>query len=205
MPAYQGGRDMILTGQLERSTYNACPTSSRPAHQYPGRWGSGGRSTNLERIDFAAAAAHEHALLDYATGASRRDPRCACDRHGNTQDRRAVVRHRRRAPHDSARSWTTRACNPHGASLRHADHGALRHPATARASFAFYNNRADVDRLIAGFAPGRGDFPWMTSKSCPGSDSSITTAIPENFGELGDATPVISAVNPLCGDKLRCT
>ena len=38
--------------------------------------------------------------------------------------------------------------------------------ATARASFALYNDRSDVDRLMAGLETRRGAVPWMSCKSC---------------------------------------
>ena len=153
MPPYQGGGDMILTVSFEGSTYNALPYKFEAGTpNITGAVGLGAAVDYLERIDFAAAAAHEHALLDYAT------ERLVAEVPGARVIGTAT-------PKTGVLSFVIDGVHPHdlgtivdheGVAIRTGHHCAMpimeRYgiPATARASFAFYNNRADVDRLIAG-------------------------------------------------------
>ncbi len=153
MPPYQGGGDMILTVSFERSTYNALPYKFEAGTpNITGAVGLGAAVDYLEGIDFAAAAAHEHALLDYAT------QRLVSEVPGARVIGTAE-------PKTGVLSFVIDGVHPHdlgtivdreGVAIRTGHHCAMpimdRYgiPATARASFAFYNNRADVDRLIVG-------------------------------------------------------
>ena len=153
MPPYQGGGDMILTVSFQRSTYNALPYKFEAGTpNITGAVGLGAAVDYLERVDFAAAAAHEHALLDYATR------RLLDDIPGARVIGTAT-------PKTGVLSFVVDGVHPHdlgtiadheGVAIRTGHHCAMpimeRYgiPATARASFAFYNNRADVDRLIVG-------------------------------------------------------
>ena len=153
MPPYQGGGDMILTVTFERSTYNALPYKFEAGTpNITGVVGLGAAIDYLERLDFAAVAAHEATLLEYAT------TRLTADVPGvrliGTAARKAGVL-----------SFVIDGIHAHdlgtivdreGVAIRTGHHCAMpvmdRYgvPATARASFAFYNNRSDVDRLIVG-------------------------------------------------------
>jgi cysteine desulfurase/selenocysteine lyase len=153
MPPYQGGGDMILTVSFERSTYNALPYKFEAGTpNITGAVGLGAAVDYLESIDFDAAAAHEHALLEYAT------QRLVSDVPGARVIGTAE-------PKTGVLSFVIDGVHPHdlgtivdheGVAIRTGHHCAMpimeRYgiPATARASFAFYNNRADVDRLIVG-------------------------------------------------------
>ena len=153
MPPYQGGGDMILTVSFERSTYNALPYKFEAGTpNITGVVGLGAAVDYLESIDFAAVAAHEHALLEHATR------RVLAEVPG--------ARLIGTAPHKaSVLSFVVDGIHAHdlgtivdseGVAIRTGHHCAM--PvmerfgvaATARASFAFYNNRDDVDRLMAG-------------------------------------------------------
>jgi cysteine desulfurase/selenocysteine lyase len=153
MPPYQGGGDMILTVTFERSTYNALPYKFEAGTpNITGVVGLGAAVDYLERLDFDAVAAHEAALLDYASG------RLVAEVPG--------VRLIGTAAHKAGvLSFVVDGIHAHdlgtivdreGVAIRTGHHCAM--PvmerfgvaATARASFAFYNNRSDVDRLIAG-------------------------------------------------------
>jgi cysteine desulfurase / selenocysteine lyase len=153
MPPYQGGGDMILTVTFERSTYNALPYRFEAGTpNITGAVGLGAAVDYLARIDFAAVAAHEHALIEYATQRLTSDVPGA--RVIGTAEPKAGVL-----------SFVVDGVHPHdlgtivdheGVAIRTGHHCAMPVmdrfgvPATARASFAFYNNRSDVDRLIAG-------------------------------------------------------
>ena len=87
----------------------------------------------------------------YATARLARAPAGAPHRHGAREGRRALLRHRRRPPARHRHHPRPRGHRrPHRPPLRPAGHAALRVPATARASFAFYNTTAEVDALVAG-------------------------------------------------------
>jgi cysteine desulfurase/selenocysteine lyase len=153
MPPYQGGGDMILTVSFERSTYNALPYKFEAGTpNITGVVGLGAAVDYLERLDFAAIAAHEAALLDYAT--SRLIAEVPGARLIGTAANKAGVL-----------SFVIDGIHAHdlgtivdreGVAIRTGHHCAMPVmerfgvPATARASFAFYNNRSDVDQLIAG-------------------------------------------------------
>ena len=153
MPPYQGGGDMILTVSFERTAYNALPYKFEAGTpNITGVIGLGAAVDYLEAIDFAAVAKHERALLERAT-----------DRVlAEVPDARLVGT----APHKAGvLSFVVDGIHAHdlgtivdseGVAIRTGHHCAM--PvmerfgvaATARASFAFYNNDDDVDRLVAG-------------------------------------------------------
>jgi cysteine desulfurase/selenocysteine lyase len=153
MPPYQGGGDMILTVTFERSTYNALPYKFEAGTpNITGVVGLGAAVDYLEAIDFAAVRDHEHALLEYATR------RLIADIPGARVIGTAPVK-------ASVLSFVVDGIHAHdlgtivdreGVAIRTGHHCAM--PvmerfgvaATARASFAFYNNLDDIDRLIAG-------------------------------------------------------
>lgn len=153
MPPYQGGGDMILTVSFERSTYNSLPYKFEAGTpNITGVVGFGAAVDYLEAIDFDAVASHEQALLEEA---SRRVL-------AEVPGARLIGT----APHKaSVLSFVVDGIHAHdlgtivdseGVAIRTGHHCAM--PvmdrfgvaATARASFAFYNNLDDIDRLIAG-------------------------------------------------------
>ena len=153
MPPYQGGGDMILTVSFERSTYNALPYKFEAGTpNITGVVGLGAAVDYLEAIDFSAVGEHEHALLERATALLLAEVPGV--RLIGTAPRKASVL-----------SFVIDGIHAHdigtivdreGVAIRTGHHCAM--PvmerfgvaATARASFAFYNNHDDVDRLIAG-------------------------------------------------------
>ena len=153
LPPYQGGGDMILTVSFDRTTYNALPYKFEAGTpNITGAVGLGAAVDYLERIDFAALAAHEDALLEHAT------ERLLAEIPGA----RVIGTARAKA---SVLSFVIDGIHPHdlgtivdreGVAIRTGHHCAM--PvmerfgvaATARASFALYNDRSDVDRLMSG-------------------------------------------------------
>jgi cysteine desulfurase/selenocysteine lyase len=152
MPPYQGGGDMILTVRFEGTTYNSLPYKFEAGTpNITGVVGLGAAVDYLEGIDFAAVAAHEHDLLAYATAQVLELPGARVI--GTAAHKAGVL------------SFVLDGIHPHdlgtvvdreGVAIRTGHHCAMpvmerfQVPATARASFALYNNRTDVDRLIAG-------------------------------------------------------
>ncbi len=152
MPPYQGGGEMIRSVTFERSQYAPPPFKFEAGTpNIAGAIGLAAALDYLGGIDAVAMARHERALLDYATEAVGQIPGVRLI--GTAEQRAAVL------------SFVVDGVHAHdvgtvldrdGIALRVGHHCAqpvMRRfgvPATARASFAFYNLRDEVDRLAAG-------------------------------------------------------
>jgi cysteine desulfurase/selenocysteine lyase len=152
MNPFLGGGSMIRTVTFERSTYAAIPDkfeAGTPA--IASQIGLGAAIDYLNSLDRAAAHAHEQELLRYAT-----------ERISAVEGVRIIGNAREKA---SVLSFVIEEVHPHdvgtildreGIAIRAGHHCAqpvMQHfkvPATARASFAFYNKKEEVDRLVAG-------------------------------------------------------
>jgi cysteine desulfurase/selenocysteine lyase len=150
MPPWQGGGDMILAVSFERTLYNELPYKFEAGTPHiAGAIGLGEAVDYLSGLGLDRIAAAENALLDYATARLQDVP--GLDIVGTAAHKAAVV------------SFTLRGIHPHdlgtildseGVAIRTGHHCAMPVmefygvPATARASFAFYNTRAEVDRLV---------------------------------------------------------
>ena len=150
MPPWQGGGDMILAVSFERTVYNELPYKFEAGTPHiAGAIGLGVAVDYLQRLGLDRIAAAEHELLEYATGRLASLP--GLEIVGTAPHKAAVV------------SFTLRGIHPHdlgtildseGVAIRTGHHCAMPVmdfyglPATARASFAFYNTRAEVDRLV---------------------------------------------------------
>jgi cysteine desulfurase/selenocysteine lyase len=151
MQPYKGGGDMILSVTFEKTTYNTIPhkfeAGTPPIAE---AIGLGAAIDYVSAVGLDRIAAHEHALLDYATevvsglGGVRI--------YGTARDKTAIV------------SFNVGDVHPHdvgtildheGVAVRTGHHCAqpvmqrFGIPATARASFAFYNTFDDIDALAA--------------------------------------------------------
>ena len=152
MQPYKGGGDMILSVTFEKTTYNTLPhLFEAGTPPIAGAVGLGAAVDYLSTIGMEAIAAHEHALLDYATAQLARID---------------GVRILGTAGHKaSVLSFTIDGVHPHdvgtllnqdGIAVRTGHHCAqpvmqrFRVAATTRASFALYNTMAEVDALVAG-------------------------------------------------------
>ena len=152
MPPYQGGGEMIRTVTFEKITYNALPYKFEAGTQnITGAVGLGAAIDYLSAIDFAEVGQHEADLLQYAT--ERLSERPGIRLIGTAAAKASVV------------SFTLGDIHAHdlgtvvdmeGVAIRTGHHCAMpvmEHfgvPATARASFALYNDRGDVDQLVVG-------------------------------------------------------
>jgi cysteine desulfurase/selenocysteine lyase len=152
MPPWQGGGDMIRMVTFEKSQYNDLPykfEAGTPAIAEV--IGLGAAIDYLQAIGTDAIADHEHQLLRYATEQARKIP--ALKIIGEAQEKGAIL------------SFTLHRIHPHdigtlldqlGIAVRAGHHCAMPVmdfygvPATARASFAFYNTFEEVDKLIDG-------------------------------------------------------
>ncbi|MCY7345832.1 MAG: cysteine desulfurase [Pyrinomonadaceae bacterium] len=149
MPPYQTGGGMIRTVSFEKTTYASIPDkfeAGTPA--IAANIGLGAAIDYLNSIDFEAAARYEHELLEYAT-----------EKLSAIEGVRIVGTAKEKA---SVLSFTIENVHPHdigtildqsGIAIRAGHHCAqpvmqfFDVPATARASFAFYNTREEVDVL----------------------------------------------------------
>jgi cysteine desulfurase/selenocysteine lyase len=157
MPPWQGGGDMILAVTFAKTTYNSLPYKFEAGTpNISGGIGLGAAVDFLLELDRGAAHAHETALLDHATAVLSKIP----DLHivGTARDKASLV------------SFTVTGVHPHdlgtildedGIAIRTGHHCAMpvmdyfKLPATARASFAFYNTFEEIDRLAAGVERAR--------------------------------------------------
>lgn len=149
MPPYQTGGGMIRTVSFEGTTFAPIPDkfeAGTPA--IAAGIGLGAAIDYINSIDFEAAAAYEHELLEYAT-----------ERLSDIPGVRVIGTAANKA---SVLSFTIEGVHPHdigtildqqGIAVRAGHHCAqpvmqfFDVPATARASFAFYNTREEVDKL----------------------------------------------------------
>ncbi len=150
MPPWQGGGDMILSVSFEGTTYNDLPWKFEAGTpNISGAVGLGAAIDYLETLGPAAIHAHEQRLLAKATAAALGIPGLRVI--GTATDKAAVL------------SFTVEGIHPHdlgtildheGVAIRTGHHCAMPVmdffgiPATARASFACYNDDADIERLI---------------------------------------------------------
>ena len=157
MPPWQGGGEMILAVTFAKTTYNALPNKFEAGTpNISGGIGLGAAVDFLQGLDRGAAHAHEAALLDRATAALGRIEGVRIV--GTAPDKAGVV------------SFVVAGVHPHdlgtildedGVAIRTGHHCAMpvmdffKLPATARASFAFYNTFEEVDRLAAGVERAR--------------------------------------------------
>lgn len=151
MPPWQGGGDMILSVSFDRTIYNELPAKFEAGTpNIAGAIGLAAAIDYFTSLDLEAMIAHEQDLLAYAT-----------ERLASVQGLRIIGTAREKA---SVVSFMLCAVHPHdigtildqdGVAIRAGHHCAqptmqrLGIPATARASFSFYNTRSDVDALVA--------------------------------------------------------
>jgi cysteine desulfurase / selenocysteine lyase len=152
MQPFKGGGDMILSVSFEKTLYNVIPQKFEAGTPpIAAAIGLGAAIDYLCAIGMDAIAAHERALLDYATQQLAGIPGLRII--GTAADKAAVL------------SFTLAGVHPHdvgtllnedGVAVRTGHHCAqpvmqrYKIPATSRASFAFYNTMAEVDALAAG-------------------------------------------------------
>ncbi|MGH9861537.1 MAG: SufS family cysteine desulfurase [Candidatus Acidiferrales bacterium] len=152
MPPYQGGGDMIISVTFEKTTYNKLPYKFEAGTpNVAGAIGLAAALDYVNRLGIDEIAAHETDLLTYATNALGAMPDVRVI--GTAAEKAGVL------------SWVLEGIHPHdvgtildreGIAIRTGHHCAqpvmqrFGVSATARASFALYNTREEVDALVAG-------------------------------------------------------
>ncbi len=152
MPPYQGGGEMILTVSFDSTSYAELPHRFEAGTpNIVGAIGLGATLDYLATIDTAARIAYETKLLRYATDQLEALPDLRII--GTAEHKAGVLSFILGDIH--AHDLGT-ILDREGVAIRTGHHCAMPImdffdvPATARASFAFYNNSDDIDRLVAG-------------------------------------------------------
>jgi cysteine desulfurase/selenocysteine lyase len=157
MPPYQGGGDMISSVTFDKTIYNKLPYKFEAGTpDIAGVIGLGAALAYVNGLGIENIGAHEHDLLVYATEALSAIPGVRVI--GTAKEKAAVV------------SFVIEGIHPHdigtildqeGIAIRTGHHCSqpimerFGIPATARASFAVYNTRQEVDALLRGIGKVR--------------------------------------------------
>ena len=152
MPPYQGGGEMISAVTFEKTFYKGLPAKFEAGTpNITGGVGLGAAIDYVNGVGLGAIGAHEHELIVYATRRLAEIPQVRMI--GTARDKASVA------------SFVIDGIHAHdigtildreGIAVRTGHHCAQpvmqRYgvPATTRASFAFYNTRAEVDLLVSG-------------------------------------------------------
>jgi cysteine desulfurase/selenocysteine lyase len=150
MPPYQGGGDMIKMVSFEKTLYSDLPCKFEAGTpNIAGVIGLGAAIDYLHTIGFDTIEQYEHSLLDYATTAARSVTGLRLI--GTAKEKTSIL------------SFIMEGIHPHdlgtildydGIAIRSGHHCAMpvmehfKVPATARASFAFYNTFGEIDHLV---------------------------------------------------------
>ena len=152
LPPYQGGGEMIATVSFEKTTYAGLPHKFEAGTpNISGGVAFGAALDYMHGIGFDKIAAYEQELLVYATKALLGIE--GLEIYGTAAEKTAVV------------SFNIKGLHPYdigsildqmGIAVRTGHHCAqpimdyYSIPGTVRASFSFYNNFEEIDRLVAG-------------------------------------------------------
>ncbi len=152
MPPWQGGGDMISSVTFERSTWAGLPAKFEAGTPHiAGAVGLGAAVDWLSAIGLDAVAAHEDELLRYAGAEVGRIPGVTLI--GTAPERASILSFALDGVHAHD---IGQVLDLEGVAIRAGHHCAqpvmqrFGVAATARASFALYNTRAEVDALVAG-------------------------------------------------------
>lgn len=152
MPPYQGGGEMIETVSFEKTTFNELPHKFEAGTpDIAGTIGLGAAVEYMEQIGHEAIQQHEHELLEYGMEALRQIEGIRFI--GTAKNKASVI------------SFLLAGSHPYdvgtildqlGIAVRTGHHCTQplmeRYgiPGTVRASFALYNTKEDIDRLVEG-------------------------------------------------------
>ena len=193
MPPYQGGGDMIDEVTFERTTYNTLPHKFEAGTPHiAGVLGLAEAARYLQQLGPDAIQQYETDLLAYAT-----------EQVSQVEGIRLVGTAKEKA---SVLSFVMADVHPYDAGLlldrqgiavrtgHHCTQPLMRRlgiPGTIRASFAFYNTREDVDRLVEGLLDVRRQMRRRAQAEMPTTHADETVAqrqdeLAEAFETLGD-------------------
>tara|TARA_X000001036_G_scaffold89953_1_gene82303 strand:+ start:403 stop:1617 length:1215 start_codon:yes stop_codon:yes gene_type:complete len=150
MPPYQGGGDMIKSVTFEKTTYNDIPNRFEAGTpNISGAIALGKAIEYINQIGIRNINKHEEDLLNYATSKLKKINEVKII--GEAKEKAAVLSFIIEGihPHDIGTIMDS-----HGIAIRAGHHCTqpimdyYNVPATARASFAIYNTKEDVDELV---------------------------------------------------------
>ena len=152
MPPYHGGGEMIETVTFEKTTYNTLPHKFEAGTpDIAGVVGLGAAVEYMQKVGHEAIVQHEQDLLEYGTSELKKIEGIRII--GEAKEKASVI------------SFLLDGAHPYdvgtildklGIAVRTGHHctqplmARFGIPGTVRASFAFYNNKADIDKLVAG-------------------------------------------------------
>jgi cysteine desulfurase/selenocysteine lyase len=152
LPPYQGGGEMIATVSFEKTTYAGLPHKFEAGTpNICGGIAFGAALDYMNDLGFDNISKYEHELLDYATSELLKIEGLKI--YGTSKQKTSVI------------SFNLEGIHPYdvgtlldkmGIAVRTGHHCAqpimsfFNIPGTVRASFAFYNTKAEVDALITG-------------------------------------------------------
>ncbi|MGB3606069.1 MAG: cysteine desulfurase [Psychroserpens sp.] len=152
LPPYQGGGEMIDQVTFEKTTYAGLPHKFEAGTpNISGGIAFGAAVDYLNAIGFDSIAAYEHELLDYATASLSQIEGLKI--YGTAKEKTSVI------------SFNIQGIHPYdigtildkmGIAVRTGHHCAqpimdfYKIPGTVRASFAFYNTKAEINALVEG-------------------------------------------------------
>ena len=152
MPPFQSGGDMIKSVTFEKTLYNDLPYKFEAGTPHiAGAIGLGAAVDYVNTIGLDRAAAYEHELLEYGTEQLQAIE--GLKLIGTAQHKSGVLSFLLEGihPHDIGTVLDTQ-----GIAIRTGHHCTqplmqrFQIPATARASLAFYNTKAEIDALVEG-------------------------------------------------------
>jgi cysteine desulfurase/selenocysteine lyase len=154
MPPYQGGGDMIASVTFEKTEYAALPSKFEAGTpDIAGVVGLGSAIDYLEKLGLERIGAYEQTLLKYATERLREVPGLRIV--GTAKEKAAVVSFVMESPRVSSLDIGEQL-DREGICVRTGHHCCqpvmerFGVASTARASFSFYNTRAEIDALVEG-------------------------------------------------------
>ncbi|MGD9600445.1 MAG: SufS family cysteine desulfurase [Gammaproteobacteria bacterium] len=157
MPPYQGGGDMIKVVSFEGTEYADLPHKFEAGTPHiAGAIGLGVAVRYFLGLDLPGAMAHEAALLDHATRRARDVPGLRVI--GTAQHKAAVLSFVIEGTHPQDLGVLL---DSQGFAIRTGHHCAMPVmqrfgvPGTARASFAFYNTHAEIERFFVALEKAR--------------------------------------------------
>jgi cysteine desulfurase/selenocysteine lyase len=152
MQPWQGGGDMIRTVAFEQSTWNDVPYKFEAGTpDMAGAVGCAAAIEWLDKLGLDAVAAHEHAVLEYATQRLQEIPNLRLI--GTAANKGGILSFVMDGPHPAD---IGSILDMEGVAIRTGHHCTMplmqrfAIPGTARASIAVYNDRDDIDQLVAG-------------------------------------------------------
>jgi cysteine desulfurase/selenocysteine lyase len=157
MPPFLGGGDMIRSVTFEKSTWNDLPFKFEAGTpDIAGAIGLGAALDYMSAVGLDRVSRHERDLLEYATASLAEIPGARII--GTARNKASILSFVLEGvhPHDIGT-----IVDHHGVAIRTGHHCAMRVmefyglPATARASFAFYNTKQEADRVVAALHEAR--------------------------------------------------